>query len=164
MTNESKTIVDLLKEFSKNTITGQLSACYKIVNKNKTDVSPVVLYKNMAPMCLMEYANSLYKSLILRNDEYVTKNFDDMKKVHDHSEVCLLHILFNTWLVATQMIKDDVIKCDSDYDIFMNSCENELDRIFNKLGTHFKKLTKHKCTGIDIKTCDPNEKLFCVIK
>lgn len=147
-------LADLLCDFVKNTIIGQLSEFYKI------GLISNGVWKKIARGAIINYYNSCYKSLILRNDIYVTENFDNFKKILGYSEICLLHILL--WMtIATYKKLIETYKYESQsYSEFMTTMDNKIKNIITSIRETLKKSLSHQCTGIDITTCDPNEDLF----
>ena len=84
---------------------------------------------------------------------------------HDeyHSEVCLLHVLFDLWTVASLMIDEGDIRYDKGLEMFLFDCDKELDGIFDTLSQSIKKSLSHECKRVIIEECNPNETLLYVI-
>ncbi len=151
---------DDLTEFAINTLSGQFSGAYKIAIESK-NVSILKNFKNIYPVLSAQYLNTLYSSLIRNDDLYVTETFKKFKNHCSHSEVCLLHII--RMLCDSILELFDFEKCNfSSYQLFMTTCTMQLNMIGNTSKEMLPNCLSHKCTGIDISTCDPNEKLFDV--
>lgn len=103
--------------------------------------------------------NNAYKSLIVKNNEYITNKFVEMQQICDHSAICLLNIIFSLVINLHTCLDQNKFNTSS-YEIYMSSLR---DKINDKLIIIKKKLPhklSHTCNGIDIATCDPNINLF----
>jgi hypothetical protein len=150
-------LADLLTNFIFATVRGQLSGFYKLYQKKVKDI----INPNIIMQVVANYYNVCYKALILKNDEYVTENFNSFTECLNHSEVCLLHILNNLTVLLYEKIDFDKLNYD-DYSKYMLNItllleiqkQNTVDSIKNIIG--------HDCKGINIKECDPNIPLFII--
>ena len=152
----------MLLEFVDSTLLGQESALYKSCETSlrqprsilKSRVVLVILQHT-----LVDYLNACYKSLILNDDEYITKQFDAMTLSHGHSAVCLLNILasmiFNTANTFDRSLLDI-----SSYESYMKAASDQLSVIRLTHAPTLQRSLSHTCSGMDIKSCDPNKPLF----
>jgi hypothetical protein len=162
--NKQMSFTEEFKTFCINTICGQESGLYKSIYLYKekiTDIDNIRsdTIKILLQHTLASYLNSCYKSLILKNDTYVIDSFNKIKKTKNHSEICLLNIMFV--VVRSAILDVDRHKfSDVTYGNFMFSMKKEYEIYFNSLD--FDKLLDHECSGEKIENCDPNEKLFFI--
>lgn len=156
--------IDEFKNFAKNTIAGQESGLYKSLYLHKIKIANIDnircdTVKILLQYSIMDYLNACYKSLILKNDNYVISCFDKMKKEKNHSEICLLNILFV--VLRSAIIDVDRHKFnDTTYDNFMYSVQREYEIFLNTID--YEKLLNHECSGEKIENCNPNESLFYI--
>ena len=145
-----------IEEFLTNTVKGYYSAIYKFYNKN--------VNQNII-MCIqvfnVQYFNDAYKSLILRNDPYITNIFDQLHSYYNHSYICLLNITF----ILTNIVLSKITIEDLDltnYTQYMKSVSDSIEDILKStnLREKFVHSISHVCDGIDIKKCNPNEDMF----
>jgi ABC-type siderophore export system fused ATPase/permease subunit len=157
-------------KFIKNTIMGHESGMYKsiaIAKESSTDKDKINLSLLQGKKILElfanvseNYFNKCYKSLVLRDDEYIVKIFDDMKAQFGHSQLCLLIIIANSCMkIHFEMDRE---KLDvSSYDNYMKSVKAQLDTL---MGVDFITMSTasfgHNCSGEDITKCDPTIKNF----
>ena len=156
--------IDEFKNFAKNTISGQESGLYKSLYLHKIEIENVDnirsdVVKILLQYTIMDYLNGCYKSLILKNDDYVLTSFEKMKKEKNHSDICLLNILF---VIIRSAITDiDRHKFnDTSYDKFMYSMQREYEIFLNAID--YEKLLNHECSGEKIENCNPEEPLFYI--
>lgn len=157
-----------IQDFIRKTLLGQESAIYKLssnenfnifsegmnVLKNKLndDQIKIIFYS-----FIENYLNQCYRSLILKDDQYVCSSFGSMKKCCNHSEVCLLNII--AFYLSEVMQKMDRKLLDiSSYDSYMSSADQIISKMLKELNLETK--LNHICTGIDISKCDPNKPMF----
>lgn len=164
--NENKKEINLqklseeLSTFAMVTVKGQLSGAYKsaIANKNITILKN---FKQMYPYFCAKYLNRLYSSLIKLDDEYVINSFAKFRACSDHSEICLLHMIRSLCEGFVTLLNFEQLNYAS-YDKFMETSEVQLTAFANVSNEHLQNNLNHVCNGIDISTCDPNEKLFFI--
>ena len=140
-------LAKILREKIKYLILQSESEIYKY-NDNKSSRS--LLY-------VMNTLNYYYKSLILDSDKNVTDLFSEVTACMNHSEICLLNIMFRVIHIILQNI--DRSKLDnSTYLGYIFSLNYVLELNLDQ----FVKpdLFSHECNGDDIKECDPNIPLF----
>ena len=148
-------------DFMVRTIVGQESGLYRVFSVHP---SMIVHIKEDSVWCLLQpakldYYNTLYKVLILKNDPDVLLSFADMN-CH-HSKICLLNILLLLETKTHQSIhrstgdistRESWVKFIRDYLNGKDVREQNIQEIQASLN--------HECSGIDISTCDPNVKVF----
>ena len=78
-----------------------------------------------------------------------------------HSYICLLNIIFTFTSSLIDLI-DRTKLDDSTYSNYMSSVENQIKQLEIFTPQHLEKFISHKCEGIDIKSCDPNEDMFYI--
>lgn len=148
--------IDGIIEYIKRTITGQESGLYKRFGGIIVDP----MFVNVRLSALADYMNVTYVSLILDDDEYVTNSFNKMDGLK-HSKICLLNILFAI-IKKFYETNDYSIMKNNSYDSYMLSLRMILYVKMNEVKEMLKETLNHKCTGIDIKTCNPNEPMFII--
>ena len=151
----SATLSDILVEFIENTILGQMSGCYKVGFGLK--------YTSIYQVTLVDYFNILYKSLILEDDKYVVEKFTKMQSFDNHSCICLLNILFYASIMTCSKIQESNLELNNGYEVYIDSCTKEIRKTTKEIKESLDKSISHKCTGIDIKTCDPNVEMFKIM-
>lgn len=157
------TFVQEFKTFVKNTICGQESGLYKSLYLYKIDTG-IDNIRSDATKILLQYAivdylNCCYKSLILKDDDYVVNSFAKMKKEKHHSEICLLNIMFA--VIRSAFLEVDRHKFnDMTYNEFMDSVKKIYSEYLDDID--YDKLLNHECSGIKIEECNPNEQLFFI--
>ncbi len=164
-TNEKKLkMANIMIEFINNTISGHESGFYKMYYFNDSENINTLKYNAMDGMITssaVNYLNQAYKSLIRENDPYFLKYFKGMAKVMNHSYICLLNIVFVTLINVHRNIDRSKLDIDT-YDKYMESIESQLEELLEKIKGTIIQSISHKCTGDDIKNCDPNDDLFII--
>lgn len=107
----------------------------------------------------VQYFNRAYRSLILRDDEFLNDAFDKMRSHLGHSHICLLNTLVNVILSTHQAVPRDNLDTTS-LDSYTHSVHDHLTRILEQSAEKIRRHVSHDCTGDDIATCDPDEVLF----
>jgi len=158
----SEKLAEEMISFMYNTIGGHESAFYKVLLTGKHFTKDTIkdrdFMKNYIIMATINYLNSAYKSLILKNDSYISQCFQRMS-VLNHSMICLLNILNCNILVIHGEL--DRSKLDtSSYDKYMASVSSQLREKCNNMKEILTNSLNHDCSGIDISTCDPTVDLF----
>jgi hypothetical protein len=149
----------LIKQFTINTMIGQESGLYKSLSSDETRKKLLSTngIKAVFPEFIINYLNGCYKSLILKDDKYVTEKFTEMKSVHNHSEICLLNII--AFLISFVHNKIDRAKFNIEsYDKYIISATEEITKILDEVDLETK--LNHQCNGMDIGKCDPNKPMF----
>lgn len=153
-------------DFCKNTIVGHESGLYKSIHQGLMRLSPESLKDEamIGPITLltMNYMNSAYRSLILKNDKYIMTQFEEMQKLHNHSAICLLNIIFFLLINLHSSLARSQFNLSS-YDDYMQCVDIGLEKALFKYHKELINKLSHTCTGIDITTCNPNEDLFCAM-
>jgi hypothetical protein len=149
-------LVFYIKQITYNTILGTESAMYKKLKEHVK--SPMMNSFVIQNIC--KYHNYAYKSLILDSDKYIFDEFGRMNEISGHSYICLLNITLNLCLLVEEKLDRNLLD-DSTYDNYMNVVRNYVKEILKVM--NLEKFISHKCTGIDIKSCNPDED-FVVIK
>lgn len=132
---------------------------------------PEQVIKNNLVVFTTDHFNRIYTALVNGTDEYFTKPFYDMynsqitnemdsEKVVKHNYLCLLKMACS--VVGVVFINMDRSKLDkTNLESFMNTLDIEVSQFINTLITD--QTIEHQqfsCDTTDIKTCDPNIKLF----
>lgn len=144
-----------IKDFCYNSILGFESGYYKT---NKTEVKKNQT-KIIASYFIVDYHNQSYKALILDSDKYIVEKYGSMHSIISHSYICLLNIT----LMVCKYIIDKMIReflDDSSYPNYMQMVKLQLTMLLDKI--HLENMLSHKCTGEDIKKCDPELKIFSI--
>jgi hypothetical protein len=162
--NEKDNVVKLSKliaDFIVSTITGTESGFYKQFRQKKIvdKLNDSTFMKVAIATAHVNYFNILYKSLILKNDEYVTKKFLSMHNIMNHSYICLLNIIFKVCVDVHQIIprSEMIVNC---YENYMLIVKAMLDNINPFIIDMLKEMLSHNCNGTDISTCNPDEPMF----
>jgi hypothetical protein len=138
--------------FIRSTLLGQFSGFYKINGKNEFATS----FKTVFPHVITHYLNGAYKSLILKDDEYIIKTFSSLTS---HSAVCLLHMFLHITRSIVDNFNYNNLRMDN-YTDFMESVDSELMKSEMLKEDKIRLLISHRCEGYDISSCDPNIPLF----
>ena len=150
-------LAELILDFTVKTITGFESALYKtmceLVRTNQV--------KQIELKFCVRYFNLAYKSLITNEDPYFVSKFEEMHNELAHSYICLLNIIFTFTLSLIDLI-DRTKLDDSTYSNYMSSIETQIKQFEIFTPEHLEKFLSHRCDGIDIKTCNPNEPMFYI--
>jgi hypothetical protein len=113
----------------------------------------------MIQIATINYLNSCYKSLIVKDDPYVLEKFREMTELVGHSEVCLINIIAQISM-AVHMNLDRSNIDTTDITTLDYSVKTEVDRIFTPLRPIVYKSLSHECHGEKIEDCDLNKPLF----
>lgn len=156
------TLSKKLCNYCGNILLEQLSETYKI-SLLKNTVDPLKKFKNMYQLFLVSYLNNIYLSLIKQNDKVIVQKFSDFKSFCNHSEICLLHIIK---MICSEFVSVfDFNKLNyKNYETFVKTCCEQILSIEIVACQMLCETLTHKCKGIDISTCDPDEKLFFIEK
>ena len=157
--NNISKLAEELSNYAKSIVLGQLSGAFKHTAQQKNDVNILKNFKLVYPLFLMNYLNIVYVSLIKKDNQTVADQFTKLKSYHNHSEVCLIHftrMLCSEFVNAMLFDTLDYVN----YDTFMMSCTLQLNILAIESVKLLEGSLSHECKGIDISTCDPNEKLF----
>lgn len=140
--------------FVQYTLLGQESALFKMI-KNKNDLKDETIRISLKN-CAIYYLNSCYKSLILKNDQYITEIFKGMET---HREICLLNIIA---VIIQKYITDSKRENlnISSYDSYMGSVKLEVLRILDPTKEIIQRNLLHNCSSEDISKCNPDEPMF----
>ena len=158
--NNIKKLAEEMANYAKNIVLGQLSGAYKQAIQKK-DINILKMFAQYYPIILVEYLNIVYASLIKKDDKIVTDQYEKLKSYYNHSEVCLIHFTRMLCTEFVQCILFDAVDY-SNYQSFMHSCTTQLNLISSESVKILEGGLTHECKGIDISTCDPNEKLFYI--
>jgi hypothetical protein len=151
-----KKLAEYIFDFVLNSVVGFERAFYQnrnILNINLQDESnnnilPAIAHK--------EYYNKLYKSLILKNDKYVTTKFKQMKDVLDHSYICLLNLCFHISMSVHKSINRKILNVSS-LDNYGMSIYYQINEYKEKIIDIIVQLINHKCVGDDIEKHNPDD-------
>ncbi len=147
---------NLIKEYCSKTILGAESGFFKTLGPFAKEPQATFILTEY----IGKYHNMAYKSLILDTDKYFVENYSKMNEISGHSYICLLNITLNICAILEQGV--DRTKLDvSNYEKFIGSVENQINSMLGKM--NLAKFLSHKCSGVDIKSCNPNED-FVVMK
>jgi len=157
--NSQNMFAERMLNFVMTTLRGQYSGLYK---SGLVCTTPFARLKMIHVGALVTYFNDAYKSLIRRDDEYIVNVFNSIKKIYNHSEICLLNILFAACKKCIEMTVETNLNKDSGYQMFMACVEKELVRIVGAMSmvASFRKLATHDCHGMKIELCNPEEDMF----
>lgn len=153
-------LCELMIKFVTDTISGFESGIFKSFNGN-SEIIKTSIIKNVELKVCVEYFNSAYKSLILEDDPYIVEKFSQMHREHSHSYICLLNIIFNIATRVIEHIERKNLNTNS-YSDYMESISREIKNLPFMSPLQLEQFVTHKCTGIDIKTCNPNEPMFYI--
>lgn len=106
------------------------------------------------------YLNDIWKSMILRDDEYVTGVFDQVHEdIPEESPQCLIHKLF---AVGCMLLEARWAISDGDLETVRGVlCQSNTEMAVSILGTLYA--TPHECTGIryeELSKQNPDEPFF----
>lgn len=154
-------LAQLMTDFICNTVHGYESGLYKGISSHQDNFAKfgdhafTIYLINFN----VHYFNTAYSSLIKNDDPGLTEKFDEMQEVLNHSYICLLNILFRlTTEILTSYTRTKLNT--SSYKSYMDNIESILEERRVALMIELPKCLSHECTGLDIKTCNPDEPLF----
>ncbi len=145
--------------FVLNTLSGSDSALYKTIDDKATFFS---IRRVMAPKLLVQYLNSTYASLILKNNDYIVEAFRKMKSFRHHSEICLLNIILHVAMNLLQASMSFRGIDISSYDSFMKTMNEEYQKAGFACYIYLQESLSHICHGESIDCCDPKKPLFTI--
>lgn len=167
MAEPRTTLARTILEFCKTTIMGHESGMFKSFYHRGTAIDDNT-YKMIIQISAANYLNSVYKSLILKDSEYITTIFDRITAISNHSKICLLNIILPIVIAMHLKIERSEQQFGNNdqfhvyYNKHMNSVARQLDQIENDIIESLSRTLSHECHGIDISTCDPNKPLFTI--
>jgi hypothetical protein len=143
-------LAQLMLDFISETILGHERGLYR---------AGIPVSRNVILGAAMNYLNGCYKSLILKDDEYVVQKFKEMTDLVGHSEVCLINIIMQI-LQLTHMSLDRTKIDTTSVDTLETTVKAEVGRIITPFKEKLAEGLAHVCHGEKIEDCDPNEPLF----
>lgn len=150
-------LAELMLDFAFNTIRGFESGLYR---RMKDEVQNDFVKLMQINVCV-KYFNNAYSSLILEDDPYIIEKFGEMHSELSHSYICLLNIVFALTTGLIQQLDRSKLNPLS-YSDYMKSVEIQIKSCDIYTPSHLEQFLSHKCEGMDIKTCDPNEPMFFI--
>lgn len=154
----------IITDFVINTITGHESAFYKTFhNDSRIDFYDPLIADYLIKTATATYLNSVYKSLILRNDKYITNIFDKIKSYTNHSEVCMLNLISRHLILLHNAVPRRRLTLSMqtlDYENYMRIFQGFFNDIRPLIEKTVIESLSHECTGVSIENCDPNIDLF----
>ncbi len=155
-------IAQLICRFIRATTIGHERAIFQVMSKQSVPITTLQqpeIVGQLFVSATVQYFNSAYRSLILKNNAYIEGAFGAMHQFCGHSYICLLNIVFATCLSTHQSI--DRSKLDvSSLENYQKSFELLLDPILADLQKNLAESLNHNCAGMDIDKCDPNKVMF----
>ena len=101
MSQELQQSLDMILEISQETLLDHMKSLYDMYGKyGKHITNPsfsVNIYKPLVST-IMNYYNSMFKSLILGNDIELNNKFKKIRAYCDHKEICLVNLIFQLTL------------------------------------------------------------------
>lgn len=168
MSAEANSLANAICVFVQNTISGHESGFYKMTkmaNIPEHAKITITMLKDSDRMRVLivsataNYLNAAYRSLILEDDEYILKEFNGMAKHMNHSKICLLNLVF--FVLRNVHLEFDRNNLDtSTYDKYMEGVKEQIGTKLAMIRMVLITKVSHNCSGMDIKTCDPNEPMF----
>lgn len=173
----STDLSNLIAIFCKETICGLESGYYKLAHSKveedieinddsatNIDYSHQVV-KNNLTVYVVEHFNKIYKTLVNGEDDYFTGIFHQMfhseaNATRHHGYLCLIKIACAIVGTIIMNVNRDLFNV-STHETFMLSMTTEVDRLISTTVTVDSIYHDgFPCDTQDIKTCDPNVKLF----
>lgn len=152
---EMKNITTTITQVVVNVILSVESEMFKkhhtmkgILNEQKMNLVLIKSYKT--------YFNNLFRTIRLKNNDYIVNLFDKMSDKYKHGRICLLNMIYNETLKTSHKIKRNKLNISS-YANFLGSVEYEIYRRID-IKLHGQ---NHICYGGNIFECDSDECLFC---
>jgi hypothetical protein len=143
-------LINYVCEYISATILGFESGTYKMIFQNQKDKLSSLRDKYHTFITIFRdlheiYYTKTFNSIIKRDDDYVTKIFDQFRSVTSHSYQCLLNILAN--LTVSIHFNVDRKKLDvTTYESYMTTLQNEINDTIDTLD--LKQLfVDHQCSG-----------------
>lgn len=157
----SQNLATLICNFIESTAIGHERAIYRLfsIKAVPLQVLQESTFDSLHLKQSIGYFNNAYRSLILRDDPYIAAHFDAMHKVSGHSYICLLNIVFATYLATHRAVDRSSLNLSS-LEALTESLKTRLQPLLVALKNDLEKSFSHQCHGIDIKTCNPNEPMF----
>eukprot|EP01138_Halocafeteria_seosinensis_P006153 gb/GECG01006292.1/.p1 GENE.gb/GECG01006292.1/~~gb/GECG01006292.1/.p1 ORF type:complete len:175 (+),score=14.65 gb/GECG01006292.1/:1-525(+) len=146
-----------ISSFLFTTARGTESALYQTITReellNKASMGIKTTY------CSIKYLNICYKSIIRRDNQFITDSFDHMTSIMQHSEICLLHLILNCLRRIHGMIERQY--CDlSSREAYRASLAPQLIGAIATVYPSLVTSVNHGCTGTSIRNEDPEQELF----
>ena len=149
-------LATFIKQYCSNTILGAESGFFKTLGPFAKEPQATFILTEY----IGKYHNMAYKALILDTDKYFVEQYGKMNEISGHSYICLLNITLNICAILEQGVDRKKLDITS-YDKYMESLTSQIELMLSKM--NLAKFLSHKCTGVDIKSCNPNED-FIVLK
>lgn len=154
-----RTLEDAIFAFIKNMVMAHQSTIYKLFG-----ATAKIRTQLMFRQGTINYINDVYKSLILKNDDYVISCFTKLKSSNEHSEVCICRMILSGCMAMYNVLASlktygKTTKCDG-YDTYMAFVSSAIDSLAEKIKLNLIRSMNHKCTSVKIDTCDPDIPLF----
>ena len=119
---------------------------------------PLTVYTT-APYAQNNYYNRIYRSLIKKDDEYINKEFSEMKSYMDHSTLCLLNILASTSFMLNAGLDATKMNYES-LETYSDSVDDQINEWNERILMCLYTTLTHNCTGEDVKPTDELEDIF----
>jgi len=155
-------LADALFVFTKNTVHGGERALYRAFAERK-EIQALVTpdINNVVLLPLVKYFNDAYVGLIRQDEPYFVEQFGAMHDLMNHSYICLLNITFN----LAMDLKKSIMRSE----LCLDSLEGYSNAVLFQLDAQKKQFIKklvgslsHRCSGMDIRLCDPLKPMFHV--
>lgn len=162
-----KQLTTCIINYTVEVITGFESGLYKMLYQNNKDSLNLLCNKHQPFITIFRdlhesYYTSTYNSIVSRDDDYVTKTFDNFKKLSGHSNQCMLNILANLVVSIHFNLDRNKLDCTS-YDLYMKSVNGEIHNTISLID--ISKFFDHECTGPadnELQPLAPNAKFIII--
>jgi hypothetical protein len=159
MTTQAYQLYELIKKFIINTICREESDFFEIQNEHNLQLDSNIKTDPVVQHISVNYFNKLYKSLILKDDDYIISVFNDMIKIMPHSIICLLNILCRLKINTHIALKRQLLNINN-YGNYSASVKVQSEMILDKKKYEIMENLSHQCNIKDIKDYDPLKPMF----
>lgn len=140
-------LVAMISKYISSIIIGFESGMYKMVEQNNKERMKLLADKNHPFITLFrdlheKYYTATFNSIINRGDKNVVEMFDNLKKLTNHSNRCILNILANL-SVSVHFNIDRKKLIFITYDEYISSVGNEVSIVLSAI--NLPKLFDHIC-------------------
>jgi hypothetical protein len=157
----SKEFLDKILEISEEVLLDHMKSIYDMYSKCIANPSfSINIYKPLV-LTIMNYYNSMFKSLILGDDMELTNKFKELQSYCNHKEICIVNLMFQLTVSFLHSVLGDHHKFNKDsregylediYDCIVKSESGRRGILMDN--------TNHECNSKNLDQCDPDKPLF----
>lgn len=150
-----------IAEFFANTIDGFERVCYRSRDSFGFYFQSLEMLTATSKIAHIDYYNDIHKALILKDDEYITSQFDSFKVLRPaHSPICLLNIMIFESIRLHLKIERKKCSMQSLGD-YMGCVGKQLQSLQSETTQNLIQRLSHNCNGMPLETkYDPSHPMF----